>query len=249
MPCLSPPFLTVILPSHNDGEALLHTIRAVRRIFPRGLRIIIVNDGSTVEGEAEAIQGLCRRYRNVRVITHPVCLGKGAAIRDGVMVARGRLVAFMDADLVIHPAHLQEAVEMMSADRSLDMVIGRRVKYHAPFLRVFLHFLYRCFTAVLFGFPFWDTQAGLKVFRAPVARELFRPLRVFKYSFDVEILARAKALGMRVGQVDVKQRYRTLSSMSLRAMVKMALDTLVIFFRNLRVRRTRSRRLSFVWAQ
>lgn len=52
-----------------------------------------------------------------------------------------------------------------------------------------------------------DTQCGLKAFTAEAARQVFEPLRTHRFAFDVEVLARAEAAGLRVREVPVTWRH------------------------------------------
>jgi len=55
------------------------------------------------------------------------------------------------------------------------------------------------------GLP--DTQCGFKAFRTPAARLLFHLVRIDRFAFDVEVLVRARRLGLRVAQVPVHWRH------------------------------------------
>ncbi len=57
------------------------------------------------------------------------------------------------------------------------------------------------------GLRFRDTQCGFKAFRTPVARLLFHLVRIDRFAFDVEILARAQRLGLRIAEVPVQWRH------------------------------------------
>jgi dolichyl-phosphate beta-glucosyltransferase len=59
-----------------------------------------------------------------------------------------------------------------------------------------------------------DTQCGLKVFRADVVRPLFEPLAVERFAFDVEVLARAQRLDLKVREVPIHWEHREASRVS-----------------------------------
>ncbi len=219
--------LSIILPSHNDGAAIPPAIRTIRKYCPKRTEIIIIIDGSTDRSE-DIMKKLQHHNKLLRSIHHRICMGKGASVQDGIMAARGKIIAFTDVDLVIHPSHLHEAYKMMQLDRTLDIVIGRRTKYHTRPVRKILHVLFRLANILLFGFPFWDTQAGLKMFRSVPAKQLFFALKTRGYAFDVEILFRARAMGMNIGQIPVIQSYRKYSSMSLQKIIGMGIDIVKI---------------------
>lgn len=222
------PPLTVVLPSHNNGEVIPRTVKEILKVSPYGTEIIVVVDGSD-DGSDHIIRNLCGRDTNVRAIFHPRRQGKGVTVKDGMLAARGKLVAFTDADMVIHPKYLRAMYDVMAKNESFVIAIGHRMSYEARFLRKILHSIYKWMNTFLFGFPFWDTQVGLKMFRAPVARQLFSQLRTDGYAFDVEILVMALRKRLRVQEVAVKQVRGDYSSMSLQSMALMMKDTMRLY--------------------
>src|SRR5690606_24244305 len=117
-----------------------------------------------------------------RVVVLPRNRGKGAAVRTGVLAARGRTIAFTDADLAYSPDQLVGLLEEVEA--GWDVVVGSRhhpgsTRVTAPRrLRAIGGRVVNGFThAVLLG-AYRDTQAGLKAFRSDVARTLFELGRI-----------------------------------------------------------------------
>src|SRR5439155_733120 len=125
------------------------------------------------------------------VLVQPQNRGKGAAVRAGVLAARGRTVAFTDADLSYPPAQLVHLLEEVEA--GWDVVVGSRKHIEttelvkAARLRALTGRLFNSITlAVLLG-QYRDTQCGLKAFRSDVARLLFSMSRLDGFAFDVEL--------------------------------------------------------------
>ncbi|HEX6568811.1 MAG TPA: glycosyltransferase, partial [Acidimicrobiales bacterium] len=118
--------------------------------------------------------------------------GKGAAVRVGVLAARGRTVAFTDADLAYGPDQLRRV--LAAVEDGWDVAIGDRRHPRTRTLvtpsrvrswgsRAINWLSY----AVLLG-SYRDTQSGLKAFRSDVARFLFARTRVDGFAFDIEVL-------------------------------------------------------------
>ena len=79
----------------------------------------MVDDGSR-DGTADA----ARRGGADQVVEQPVNRGKGAAVRAGMLVARGRTVAFTDADLAYPPVQLLALLDQVES--GWDVVVGSR---------------------------------------------------------------------------------------------------------------------------
>jgi dolichyl-phosphate beta-glucosyltransferase len=126
------------------------------------------------------------------VVVQPRNRGKGAAVRAGVLAARGRTVAFLDADLAYGPDQVRRV--LAAVEDGWDMAIGdrshpdTRTLVAAPRLRALgSRAINLLVYAVLLG-AYRDTQCGLKGFRSDVARFMFSRARVDGFAFDIELL-------------------------------------------------------------
>jgi glycosyltransferase involved in cell wall biosynthesis len=183
--------LTVVVPAFAEQGRIGDTVRRLRAELDKvatdgGLEIIVVDDGSPDSTAREA-----ERAGADRVVRHPRNRGKGAAVRTGVLLARGRTIAFTDADLAYSPDQILGLLEEVEA--GWDVVVGSRrhtettTLVRARRLREVggraINLLTR---AVLLG-HYRDTQCGLKAFRSDVARVIFTHCRIDGFAFDVEV--------------------------------------------------------------
>ncbi|MFN2250633.1 MAG: glycosyltransferase family 2 protein, partial [Anaerolineae bacterium] len=114
--------VSVILPAYNEVDAIgadLDDVRAAMERTGYSYEIIVVDDGST-DGTADD----ARSRGWVRVIEHPYNRGTGAARTTGVRAARGRVIAFTDADRTYPNDRLPDLLAVI--DEGADMVIGAR---------------------------------------------------------------------------------------------------------------------------
>jgi dolichyl-phosphate beta-glucosyltransferase len=143
------------------------------------------------------------------VITQPH-RGKGAAVRTGMLAATGVYRMLADADWSMPP---EQALMLLPPARTgFDIAIASRElpgarRHGEPLLR---HLIGRSFNTavqhlVLPGIE--DTQCGFKVFRAEAARAIFGRIREDGWAFDVEALALARAMGLRIHEVPIDWSY------------------------------------------
>jgi glycosyltransferase involved in cell wall biosynthesis len=118
--------------------------------------------------------------------------GKGAAVRAGVAAARGRTIAFTDADLSYSPDQLVTVISQV--EDGWDVAVGSRRHPDARIERgagavrgLGSRLINLVTTGVLLSRPH-DTQCGLKAFRSDVATALFGLGRVDGFAFDIEVL-------------------------------------------------------------
>jgi putative flippase GtrA len=152
-----------------------------------GLEIVVVDDGS---GDATA--DAARAAGADQVIALDANRGKGGAVRAGMLAARGRTVAFTDADLAYAPQQIVGLLERVEA--GWDVVVGNRrhretttVVRAVPLREMGSRMVNMATHALLLG-QYRDTQCGLKAFRSDVARLLFSAGRIDGFAFDIEVL-------------------------------------------------------------
>jgi dolichyl-phosphate beta-glucosyltransferase len=187
--------LTVVVPAYDEADRIGDTVRRLRAGLTRetgdlvdgDVEVVVVDDGSS-DSTAEAALAAGA----AQVVVQPRNRGKGAAVRLGVLAARGRTVAFTDADLAYGPDQVARVVA--AVEDGWDVAIGDRrhpetrtlvapSRVRAWGSRVINWLGY----AVLLG-SFRDTQSGLKAFRSDVARFVFSRTRVDGFAFDIEVL-------------------------------------------------------------
>jgi len=201
--------LSIVIPAYNEQSRLprtvLETIRwcTQRRV---NFELIISDDGS--RDETLALGRLFEQSdARVRTLACPH-MGKGSAVRFGVLNARGRYVLFMDAD---GATPLDEIPKLTAAlEQGHDVAIGSRVVQNPGEVEVKTSFhrrlIGRCFAFFVNLFAFGgiaDTQCGFKMFRREAALAIFPRQKIAGFGFDVEILFIARRLSLSILEVPV----------------------------------------------
>jgi dolichyl-phosphate beta-glucosyltransferase len=201
--------LSVVVPVYNAAEFIEPSVNGLRDYLDGCLasyEILLVNDGSTDDSVERA-----RRLESerVRVLSFAENRGKFAALRDGMLAARGSCRIFTDADIPYEHAALPY-MERLVNERQYHVVIGDRTlpgsQYgeKLPPLRraatsVFSHVIRLFFTGGLA-----DTQCGLKGFRSDVAEAIFPLLREKGFAGDVELLYIALKYNLEIRRIPMR---------------------------------------------
>jgi putative flippase GtrA len=184
--------LSVVVPAYGEADRIGETVRRLGEALADiresgGYEVVVVDDGSS---DATADAALAAGAD--QVVVQPRNRGKGAAVRTGVLAARGRTVAFTDADLAYAPDQVRRV--LAAIEDGWDVAIGdrrhpdSRTLAPAPPLRALGSRIVNWLGyAVLLG-SYRDTQGGLKAFRSDVARFVFARARVDGFAFDIEVL-------------------------------------------------------------
>ncbi|TAN31343.1 glycosyltransferase, partial [bacterium] len=227
--------LSIVVPYYNPGVALSKHISALVEVLDKSklrYEIIAVSDGST-DGSPDTLTDLFPTVlRNTKL---PKNSGKGQALRVGLMQGRGEFLGFIDADGDIPAMELMGIVEVIRASEP-DIITGSKrhpnSMVYYPKLRRVYSWGYQQLIRTLFHLSVTDTQTGLKVLRREVVANVL-PLMVEKrFAFDLEFFVVARRLGYReIIEVPVIIQRRFTSTISIKAVRGMLVDTLGIFYR------------------
>ncbi len=197
-----------MIPAYNEEKRLPATLdRVIQWLDARHLQFsetIVVDDGSS-DGTAAVVEN----YANVRLVRNPGNRGKGYAVRNGMLSARGEWILYTDADL---STPIEEADKLYCGARAKQAVIaiGSRavdrslVEVHQSIFREYSGRSFNLIMRLLTGLPFEDTQCGFKLFEAGAASAVFSRQLLDGFSFDVEDLFIAKACGLKAIEVPVR---------------------------------------------
>ena len=187
-----PPFLSIIIPAYRSARVLEDNLPVLLewvKIQNFKVEIIVVNDGSDDHGATEKVAS----KHELAYVELEVNQGKGAAVRKGMLVAKGQIKVFTDADIPFECEALSTIVHYLT-EMEYDLVIGdrgledseyfERISGKRRFGSGFFTFLVGRFITTGVS----DTQCGLKGFKSRIADDLFSKSRIKGFAFDVELV-------------------------------------------------------------
>ncbi len=206
------PCLSVVIPVFNERERIGPTLERVSAYLEaRGFEyeVIVVDDGSGDDTPSK-VQGVAAGNPRVRLIRSEHG-GKGSAVRQGVLAASKTRVMYCDADLAVPIEEVDKLLDEI--ERGFDIAVGsknlpRSNVIGRPLLRDLMGKALNLLVRLFLFSGIKDTQCGFKCFRRDVARDLFGGLRSRGFSFDIELLHRAKINGYKISEVPVTCMHR-----------------------------------------
>lgn len=204
--------LTVILPAFNEenriGSTLKDAVTEFRQKYGADWELIIVDDGSS-DQTTTVIREFAAGCPELILISHPQNLGKGAAVRSGVLASRGEFVLYGDAD---NATPFSQYHSLRTAlERGAEVACGSRFEnqpgqVRRTLSRHMIAALFATLARLLINPGISDTQCGFKLFRRNAALSLFQQSSENGYLFDLEILGLASMQGIPVAEVPVAWR-------------------------------------------
>ena len=230
--------LTVVVPAFNEESRLPATLNGLRdflNVWGIDYRVLVVDDGST-DRTATLTDGRGHRFTT---ISQPQS-GKGAAVRNGMLHATGRVVAFTDADLPYDLSSLLFGYNLVQ-HRNCDVVFGARdlagseYKARRRLIRTIATGVFREVVRTLVSREVTDTQCGLKIFRNSAARAIFSRTLINGFAFDAEVVYLTHRLGLAFERIPVTLINEYASTLSLsRHALPMLADVVKLRLRALR---------------
>ncbi len=229
--------ISVVVPAYNEANRIPPTLERIvsylRERHP-DYEVIVVDDGSN-DSTREIVQRQFDGTSQVEVVSYGGNRGKGYAIRYGMSRARGDLVVFSDADLSTPIEEIEKMLPLM--EQGYDIVIGSRahaqadIREHQPLYRELGGKLFNFMVRLVVMPDLHDTQCGFKLFRRAATLPILPHLRIDGFAFDVEILALARAAGLRIAEVPVVWINSRTSKVRMSAASRAYLDLLGIRLR------------------
>jgi glycosyltransferase involved in cell wall biosynthesis len=189
-----------VVPAFDAGESVGAVLDDLHRTL--GLPVLVVDDGSS-----DATAQVARAH-GAEVIRHGRNLGKGLALRTGLLEAARRgfgTVVTVDADGQHPGASARLVLEAGDDPRALVLGVRDLVRDGAPRGNRFGNDVSNFFLSLFAGRDLRDTQCGLR--RYPVAETLELGCRARGYAFEAEVVLRALAAGLPVREVPVAVVY------------------------------------------
>ena len=224
--------ISIIIPVYNEESSIPSILTHIKNILSETLldyELIVINDGSTDKTEPVLLEEQKLDTR-VKVLSYRQNKGKGHAVKMGVLNSRGDVVCFLDGDLDISPSEIKNYIKELEG---CDLVIASKTHplsvVTAPFVRKMLSKMFSILVRSAVGINIKDTQSGLKVGDGDALRKIFNVMLVKRYAFDVEMLAIASRLNLKIKESPI--RITLDCPFKFREIVNMFIDVLGISYR------------------
>lgn len=215
--------LSIIIPAYNEGRRLPESLRQLRAWLetqPYSTEALVVDDGSS-DDTADAVRAAMKDWPTLTLLS-AAHAGKGAAVREGALAARGEWVAFADADFSMPVSEL-ERLRAVAGDTGGVAIASREApgarRYDEPWYRHVMGRVFNRLVQVLLLPGIQDTQCGFKCMPREIAVTLCNQQTITGWGFDVELLAIARRHNFAIREVPIPWYYMANSR------VRLARDT------------------------
>jgi len=200
------PSISAVIPAHNEALIIASTAAAVDETLSRlvdDYEVIVVNDGSR-DATPTIVEELGRERPAVRLVSHTLNRGYGAALATGFAAATREYVFLTDGDKQFDVRELEGFLPRLA---TADLVIGYRRPRADPWVRRFYGWGWNLLVNVLFGYTARDVDCAFKLF----PRALLETVKLHStgHTLSPELLIKARRAGYRIAEVRVTHLPRT----------------------------------------
>lgn len=188
--------ISIIIPVYNEEKTIEKVIDSVKQAFQDiACEIIVVNDGST-----DRTHEICNADLGILYISLPQNNGKGFALRNGFINARGSFTAIQDADLEYNPEILRKLYEMTEEGM---VIYGKRDRKQGYFLNKLGNAFLSWLCNVLYGSKLFDIYTCYKI----IPTDILQTLELTSDGFEIEAEVTAKLLRKKVSIKEIPITY------------------------------------------
>jgi dolichyl-phosphate beta-glucosyltransferase len=213
------PLTSLVFPTYNPGASIEKSFASIHEFLHQSRQrweAVFVCDGCT-DGTPERLQTLISSGRMpMRILTYVENRGKGYAVRQGMLAARGKWRIFTDVDLAYGFDDVRRVAGALTNGADVAIASRDHPESEVVFPPRLIGYLFRrhlqsqAFGALarwLLRIDHRDTQAGLKGMTAEAANRIMPHLRCDGFGFDCELLTACARFAIPVREVPVRVRY------------------------------------------
>jgi glycosyltransferase involved in cell wall biosynthesis len=192
--------ISAFFPAHNEEANIEELTRKTVRVLSEiceDYEVIIVNDGSK-DRTKEIAENLAKENPNIRVISHEINRGYGAALRTGFYNSRFEWIFFTDGDGQFDVTEIKELIKY--TDKA-DLITGYRIKRQDSFIRKLNAFAWGTLVKLLFGFKVKDVDCAFKLIKKEIIDSA--KLESDGALISTELLAKATRMGYKIFEIGV----------------------------------------------
>ena len=235
--------LSIIFPLFNEEKRLTQTFKNIKKFNKKRkikkIEYIFVNDGST-DNSSQKIKNFILSQSSKKIKYRFINLhknfGKGYALKKGIEKSSSKWILTIDTDISVSLLELNNWFKKNYIEYNIYNLIYFGSRAHSKsnvkfkIYRKILGFLFSNFVKIFFKTSLNDTQCGFKLYKKKNAKTLFKNLRTYGFSHDVEILNLAKKFKIRVKELPVKWIHKKNSKLNI------FIDTFKMFFELIKIK-------------
>ena len=233
--------LSLIIPLYNEENRLNENLKIIRTFLlkKKNSEVIFVNDGSNDHSEKIIMKFISkiRRKNLIKYVYYKKNVGKGYAIKKGVLNSKKKWILLCDLDMSVKPNQVDIWMKKKFLNKNNQAYFASRKhaasKIRSSIIRRLLGFFFNIIIYLLFNIKIKDTQCGFKLLNRSYAKSVFKRISSYRFAFDVELVLLLNKKKIKVKELPTNWVHKTGSKLNIfYDMPKMLFDILKIKLKN-----------------
>jgi len=237
--------LSIIIPLYNEEKrlkkSLISLIKFIKIKPKKKIEIIFVSDGST-DSTNKIISLFIKENKKILesfLIKYAKNVGKGYAIKKGILKSKNDWILICDADMSVNPNQFNIWYQNKKIIDKNKAYFGSRrhekSNVKSSIVRKTLGLIFILFIRILLNIKLKDSQCGFKIFHRSYALKIFKKISSFRFAFDIELTILLTKFKINIIELPLKWVHQDGSKLSLFYDIpKMIYDIFIIKLKNLR---------------
>ncbi len=200
--------LSIIIPAYNEEKVLESTVLDYINFFKKtklNFEIIIIPNNCT-DSTPRIASSLEKKHKQIKQKNFPYFIGKGGAVIEGIKLAQGNLISYVDADNATKPDAL---LKLINNIQDYHCVMGSRWMKNSIILkkqtlkRRIASRGFNLLVRLILGLNYTDTQCGAKLFKKEAIKTVLSNLIIVGWAFDVGVLYQLKKHNFKIKEIPI----------------------------------------------
>ena len=235
--------LSIIIPLYNEEKrlkkSLISLIKFIKIKPKKKIEIIFVSDGST-DSTNKIISLFIKENKKILesfLIKYAKNVGKGYAIKKGILKSKNDWILICDADMSVNPNQFNIWYQNKKIIDKNKAYFGSRrhekSNVKSSIVRKTLGLIFILFIRILLNIRLKDSQCGFKIFHRSYALKIFKKISSFRFAFDIELTILLTKFKINIIELPLKWVHQDGSKLSLFYDIpKMIYDIFIIRLKN-----------------
>ncbi len=231
--------ISLIIPLYNEENRIKKNLSFIKNFLKKKkIEVIFVNDGSNDNSEKIIKKFISKNNKKfIKYISYKKNVGKGYAIKKGVLSSKRKWILICDVDMSVQPNQIDIWYKKKYILKKNEAYFASRKhslsKIKTSLIRKSLGVIFNLIIFSLFDINIKDTQCGFKLFNKKYAKSVFRKISSYRFSFDVELVLLLKKKKIKIKELPVNWVHKSGSKLNIfYDMPLMFYDLLKIKFKN-----------------
>jgi len=224
--------ISIVIPAYNEEKRIKKTLNSLYNVFGSDAEILVVSNGS-IDDTINILKKEKKKHSNLEFLDFSNKLGKGGAILEGLKIANGDYIGFIDADDAFDLEYIKKILNELN---NYDCIIASKWKERnffqidEPFLRKFLSRVWNILARIFLNLHYKDTQGGAKFFKKEVKDAIGFDFITKSFAFDIELLNKIKEKKFKIKEIYIPSKFIEGSTFSLKCCPSMFKDLIKIWW-------------------